>query len=280
MQSALVLINQLHRTTESYDEKIMDNLKFAFTILRMTENFYAPAHEWIETLFRVHDTNTPLRHHSETVDAAFHNYFSRFVGVDEPGFVTVYPKEITESQHASVHQTLVHSDPPVHEEPTNGEAPDEQNGGRSWLQSYVNHLEENISDDESGMTPPQGILPPNRDRGNCEDEFVRQPDGLQLMSFPPVDASISAADPLPEITVADNDRNNSSNGSWQTDVLGGELDSLYAQFGDINYVDGSNSGGLDVDVWSAMMDRVLGGNEQWAGILANGGDLFQGQFGR
>lgn len=55
MQSALVLINQLHRTTESYDERIMDNLKFAFTILRMTESFYAPAHEWVIRLFRSHN---------------------------------------------------------------------------------------------------------------------------------------------------------------------------------------------------------------------------------
>ncbi|XXH00007.1 hypothetical protein Hte_006348 [Hypoxylon texense] len=254
----------------------MDDLKFAFTILRMTESFYAPAHEWIEALFRVHDINTPLRHHSETVDAAFHDYFSRFVGIDEPGFVTVYPRDTTEPQGVWAHQTSVQSNPPAHGSPGNGGVPEGRNGERSWLQSYVNHLDENISDDESSMAPCQAIPPSDSDKHKDEVDIVRQPDELQLMNLSSADALLSAADPLPDITAS----GNNSSGSWQPDVLGGELDSLYAQFGDINYVNYSNASNLDIDVWSAMMDRVLGSNEQWAGMLANGGDLFQEQFGR
>lgn len=218
-----------------------------------------------------------MRHNSENVDAAFRGYFSRFVGVNEPGFATLYPKEIIETQDTHIHHTSEDSDlPPQEISRNNGELADGPNSGHSWLQSYVSHLDENISDNESGVVSREALRP-NSDKDHNDDSVVQQ--DRPSLPIVPVDTRILVANPVPEITVADsNNNNNNVSESWQLHDPGRGVDDLYAQFGDMNYSNNDGSS-LGDDVWSAMMDRVLDGNEQWAGILTNQDDLFHGHFG-
>lgn len=46
----------------------------------------------MDVLFRAHDTNTQLRHASETIDQSFSSYFSRFLDLEEPTFMPLDPK--------------------------------------------------------------------------------------------------------------------------------------------------------------------------------------------
>lgn len=55
MQSAIVLVNQLHRSVRPYDDKVVENLKFTFIVLRVIASFYAPAHEWVGTNYMAFD---------------------------------------------------------------------------------------------------------------------------------------------------------------------------------------------------------------------------------
>jgi hypothetical protein len=47
MQSAIVLINQLHRSHSPYDPTVVEDLKFSFTALGVLQKFFTPASEWV-----------------------------------------------------------------------------------------------------------------------------------------------------------------------------------------------------------------------------------------
>lgn len=47
VQSALVLINYLHRFGKPPDCKMVERLKFLFIVLAAVRKFYAPAQHWV-----------------------------------------------------------------------------------------------------------------------------------------------------------------------------------------------------------------------------------------
>ncbi|KAH7131119.1 C6 transcription factor [Dactylonectria macrodidyma] len=146
-QSALVLINRLHRSSKPYNKKVVDNLKLIFIILGAVRTFYSPAQAWIDALFCAHDINTPLRHVSGDLDVAFSGYFSRFVDVEEPAFVPLDPKESKDKSDA---ETYPHEAPKDHAS-TNGQGVDGSKSSEessSWLQTYVGHLAGDIHEED------------------------------------------------------------------------------------------------------------------------------------
>ncbi|KGO73525.1 Protein of unknown function DUF3468 [Penicillium expansum] len=149
-QSALVSINRLHRSPRPYDTRILENLKLAFIVLGALKTFYAPAKEWMDVLFRAHDTNTRLRHASETIDASFNSYFSRFLDIEEPTFMPLDPKH---SENTSRDAEGDENPDPVlelpHETPPESqEQQDSADGAPEWLQAYAGHLLGDIDTDE------------------------------------------------------------------------------------------------------------------------------------
>ena len=157
----------------------------------------------IETLFRVHDTNTPLTHLTEGIDAAFHDYFSRFVGIDEPSYVTLHPK--------TSNKPLERQEPtsPLSDDHRNelSERPDNRD---SWLQSYVSHLDENISGDESEVIAIEKEVVPRTPASQNDssttaalldnESTVVQLDEIQAPSAP-VDPAATMAGYLPGLGV-------------------------------------------------------------------------------
>ncbi|KAJ5498164.1 fungal-specific transcription factor domain-containing protein [Penicillium expansum] len=148
--SALVSINRLHRSPRPYDTRILENLKLAFIVLGALKTFYAPAKEWMDVLFRAHDTNTRLRHASETIDASFNSYFSRFLDIEEPKFMPLDPKH---SENTSRDAEGDENPDPVlelpHENPPESqEQQDSADGAPEWLQAYAGHLLGDIDTDE------------------------------------------------------------------------------------------------------------------------------------
>lgn len=156
MQSALVLINQLHRKLKPYDKSVVDNLKFTFIVLQVITSFFTPASDWvslssfklgssytdlltcqIEMLFRVHDINTPLTHQMSSPEDAFSSFFGRYLSIQEPGFVPLDPKGWQLPRLSS-------SDDPPDQRP---EQPDEvvqkaaEEGKDDWIMVYTSHLE-------------------------------------------------------------------------------------------------------------------------------------------
>lgn len=47
MQSAIVLINQLHRSSKPYNNQVVENLKLLFVVLGAVRMFYSPAQAWV-----------------------------------------------------------------------------------------------------------------------------------------------------------------------------------------------------------------------------------------
>lgn len=149
-QSALVLINRLHRSSKPYNKKVVENLKLIFIVLGAVRTFYSPAQAWIDALFRAHDINTPLSHVSGDVDLAFSSYFSRFVDIEEPAFVPLDPKECKDKSDAEVYP----HEAPKEDGPTNGQGLDQPGSAEqssTWLQTYVGHLAGDIHDDDDDM---------------------------------------------------------------------------------------------------------------------------------
>ncbi|KAK7428034.1 hypothetical protein QQZ08_005466 [Neonectria magnoliae] len=146
-QSALVLINRLHRSSKPYDKQVVENLKLIFIVLGAVRTFYSPAQEWIDALFRAHDISTPLRHVSGNLGLAFRNYFSRFVDMEEPAFVPLDPKESKDGPDADANLAGASAA----EANGDGQAidqarPEESSSG--WLQTYVGHLSGDIHDED------------------------------------------------------------------------------------------------------------------------------------
>ncbi|KAH7123275.1 C6 transcription factor [Dactylonectria estremocensis] len=154
-QSALVLINRLHRSSKPYNKKVVGNLKLLFIILGAVRTFYSPAQAWIDALFCAHDINTPLKHVSGDRDAAFSSYFGRFVDVEEPAFVPLDPKESKDKSDA---ETYPH-EAPKDQASTNGQGHDgleSSENPSTWLQTYVGHLGGDIHDEEDELNGPHG----------------------------------------------------------------------------------------------------------------------------
>ncbi|KAF7524469.1 hypothetical protein PCG10_005729 [Penicillium crustosum] len=104
----------------------------------------------MDVLFRAHDTNTRLRHASETIDQSFNSYFSRFLDLEEPTFMPLDPKN---SENISG-DTEGDDDPePIRqlqdENPTGSqEQPESGEKAPEWLQAYAGHLSADIDTDD------------------------------------------------------------------------------------------------------------------------------------
>ncbi|KAJ5788305.1 fungal-specific transcription factor domain-containing protein [Penicillium paradoxum] len=145
-QSALVSINRIHRSPKPYDGRIVDNLKLAFVILGALQPFYTPAQEWMNLLFRAHDTN----YASEISDHSFDNYFSRFLNIEEPTFMPLQPKTSDttseDNEGDGEHGRTKHVQ---NEEEERADETVPANSAPEWLQAYAGHLSGDIeSDDE------------------------------------------------------------------------------------------------------------------------------------
>ncbi|KAE9582886.1 hypothetical protein CGMCC3_g1225 [Colletotrichum fructicola] len=99
MQSAIVLVNYLHRASRPHSPWIADTLKFIFVALGAASSFYPPANDWIKVLIRVHDINVSLKNVSgSSVEDVFSTYFSRYVDIKEPEWVPLIPSSVSYAQ--------------------------------------------------------------------------------------------------------------------------------------------------------------------------------------
>ncbi|KAJ6186506.1 hypothetical protein N7519_007807 [Penicillium mononematosum] len=136
-----------YMSPQPHDPLIANNLRFMFIVLGAVSKFYAPAHDWIDVLFRIYDINTSLKHVSSTCKEAFLSYYNRYTNIKEPGFVPLDPTinvppqvqppqewnplEVQPSTRTAVAQ--VQNDT-LHDE-------------EDWLRDYARRLSEDISMD-------------------------------------------------------------------------------------------------------------------------------------
>ncbi|KAJ9149912.1 hypothetical protein NKR23_g4132 [Pleurostoma richardsiae] len=265
MQSITVLINQLHRASRPYDEIILENLRFTFTVLKAVEHFYAPAHDWIETLFRIHDPNAPMKHESDTLEEAFGSYFSR-------------SGALMQDEQLDTSESREQAQDGVEAVPENGASA----GQEDWLRNYASHLAKDISDDGDETAASDKIV-------------VQGPGGCLSLESPskvPMSESSSSAN-LAESSQS-LDAAARSAGTHQGPVLGrGVMPQTpvtafanawnpsqlwgpmvpspgfaFAPFGNFSDLDGNPSG---TETWTALVDQALMDDDLWSRLSIHGG---------
>ncbi|KAJ5170427.1 fungal-specific transcription factor domain-containing protein [Penicillium coprophilum] len=104
----------------------------------------------MDVLFRAHDTNTRLRHASEVIDMSFHNYFSRFLDIEQPPFMPLHPTDNentpgnTGGNNESKSIAKSQNDHPTGSQ----EQQDFAKKAPEWLQAYAGHLSGDIDTDD------------------------------------------------------------------------------------------------------------------------------------
>ncbi|KAI1083677.1 hypothetical protein F5B20DRAFT_416273 [Whalleya microplaca] len=260
VQSALVLINQLHQSGKSPDKRVVDNLKFMFVFIGAVRRFYRPARQWINALFQVHDINAPLRHASNPIETAFTSYFDRFENITEPSFTTLCPtpsgdvQESSESWINSADRGLIMGKPPT---VTNG--PPEST---SWLQNYTGHLLEDICSTDENDAPNQTDTRIRDNTASLSGEFRNAP---SMPAHPPIQsqssleqtgAVMSTNDFGPLTTPHDGGLGNPALSAAQATLL----PDILAQFGDLSTIMPDFSSIVESPSWDAGM---------WAGMFGN-----------
>ncbi|CAK7235780.1 hypothetical protein SEUCBS140593_009396 [Sporothrix eucalyptigena] len=102
----------------------------------------------LDVLFRVHDINTPLRSASADPQAAFADYFARFVDLDEPSLVPLDSQEYVQG-----HATAAAAQRGATANKTHRSTTAQANSGADqeqplWIQSYSGYLYEDMHSDD------------------------------------------------------------------------------------------------------------------------------------
>ncbi|KAH8894014.1 hypothetical protein GQ53DRAFT_839712 [Thozetella sp. PMI_491] len=285
MQSAFVLINQLHRSIEPYDQTVVENLKLSFTVLGLLRNFFSPARTWIDTVFRAHDVKSTSRQVSAATPEAFKGYFNRFDDLEEPPFVTL--------QELEPRPTVIRSDASGTganalsiggNSSTNvGDSTTSPKSG-SWMQIYAGHLADEISfEDERPpaqerrpSSVPQGL--PQQDLTPEQAIMPHEPKGVGLSSQPSL--AMGSSIPLEDSflypgavfsTILDGRLESSTLATQRADT-GASLRRQEVATPSLAFEQTFDLGGLgehiDVSVWASMMDQLQAGGSDWVDTLS------------
>lgn len=108
----------------------------------------------MSVLFKVHETNTGLRHPLDSVEAAFGSYFSRFVDIEEPTFMPLGPKDTETTDEDEEDEEADNRDNgsgavqspqnPPEKEGAERIRPETTSNGPEWLHAYAGHLSGDI----------------------------------------------------------------------------------------------------------------------------------------
>lgn len=230
----------------------------------------------IECLFRIHDTNTPLRHQSEGLDSAFKDYFSRFVDIREPCFITMEPRKTTKLQGVAQNLMIEHGITTAGNEQVHNEAESQTSSDKeTWLQNYTSHLAEDISDDEQETEASETVKP--RSSSITQPDSFSMPFAPQRPSSVPryyyqqsTDDSVETAGALLQLMSGSNmvtpTNGHLPNEPWHPNFAAPPITSspaLFASLGEfgemINHPDGQT--------WPLMMDQIVMSDGFWTGVL-------------
>ncbi|KAH6887464.1 hypothetical protein B0T10DRAFT_71539 [Thelonectria olida] len=271
MQSALVLINRLHRSSKPYNQQVVENLKLIFVILGAVRTFYSPAQAWIDVLFKAHDINTPLRHASGDVNIAFESYFSRFIDVEEPAFVPLHPAEAQDGSDTASSQPKT----PRNEGSQIGDKGAELGTTKEsagWLQTYVSHLSGDFQEDED--VNGSGSLP-----GSHEPSLV----AASVTDAEPKGSSLREVDgthPSAQVTDIAVMSNGLTSCAGPSDLINGDLhgrnplpeevDDFYPElFSQIPSLGDFIGMGYEIPVFPGL-GQLMDGEDIWSDALNNG----------
>ncbi|TQV95292.1 C6 transcription factor [Cordyceps javanica] len=143
-QSALVIMNQLHRSSKPYEPRIVGNLKTSLIILGALKTFYTPAEKWINILIQAHSSAISSSDH---IDSAFNGFFNRFIGMHEPAFVPLDPGEKDAAKGSRATLEPIQTKERYGEQTSKiiGRAANRaSDNGSEWLQAYAGHLSADI----------------------------------------------------------------------------------------------------------------------------------------